>query len=191
MTDSKPYLQQLRDVHAALGIAADYLQRCALPVCHEPGQLAATEPDFYQRPQQLTPTALGAWQAMKQAAADQGVTLFLISAFRSVQYQHDLIAKKLAKGQSIEQILKVNAAPGFSEHHTGRAVDIGTNEATVLAEEFENTPAYQWLVHNAMDFGFYLSYPRHNRLGIDYEPWHWCFHASGESLASAIDSANR
>ena len=184
MTNSESYLQQLRDVHAALGIAADYLQQCALPVCHEPEQLAATEPDFLQRPQQLTPPALAAWQAMKLAAAQQGITLFLISAFRSVQYQHDLIAKKLAKGQSIAQVLKVNAAPGFSEHHTGRAVDIGTNEATVLVEEFENTPAFQWLVKNAMDFGFHLSYPRQNSLGIDYEPWHWCFHGPAESGVS-------
>lgn len=187
MNDSESYLQQLRDAHAALGIAADYLQQCTLPVCREPEQLVATEPDFYQRLQQLTPPAFAAWQAMKQAAAEQGVTLFLISAFRSVQYQHDLIQKKLAKGQSIEQILKVNAAPGFSEHHTGRAVDIGTNETTILAEEFENTPAFQWLVLNAMGFGFHLSYPRHNPAGIDYEPWHWCFQTPGESFTPASD----
>lgn len=171
----------MQTAHAALGITADHLLQCTLPVCEEPPQLVATEPDFYQRPQQLTPSALAAWQAMKQAAAVQGVNLFLISAFRSLQYQQDLIARKLEKGRSIAQILRVNAAPGFSEHHTGRAIDIGTDEATILLEEFENTNAFQWLKENAQQFSFYLSYPRDNAAGIDYEPWHWCFHAP-ESL---------
>lgn len=165
----------MQAAHAALGITAEHLLQCALPVCEEPELLVATEPDFYQRSQQLTPPALAAWQAMKQAAAAQGITLFLISAFRSVQYQQDLIARKLEKGRTIAQILQVNAAPGFSEHHTGRAIDIGTDEATILLEAFEDTKAFQWLMENAQQFSFTLTYPRNNSSGIDYEPWHWCF----------------
>jgi len=44
-----------------------------------------------------------------------------------------------------------------------------------LSEEFENTDAYQWLASNAAGFDFYLSYPRGNLSGIDFEPWHWCY----------------
>ena len=159
----------------SLGIPADYADSCKLPLCQEPAELVPTEPDFYQRPQTLTPAALAAWQSMKQAAAESGVEIFLISAFRSLQYQHELIESKLQKGRSLTEILTVNAAPGFSEHHTGRAVDLGTSGCPALVEEFENTLAFQWLATNAKRFGFQLSYPRDNASGIGYEPWHWCF----------------
>jgi D-alanyl-D-alanine carboxypeptidase len=115
---------------------------------------------------------------MKQAALAQEVTIFLISAYRSIEYQHQLIAKKIASGQAIDDILKVNAAPGFSEHHTGRAIDIGTSNCPAVVEEFEKTLAFQWLESNAGSYGFSLSYPRNNRYGIAYEPWHWCFKKS-------------
>ena len=112
---------------------------------------------------------------MREAAISQGISLFLISAFRGYQYQHDLIARKLEKGQLIENILRVNAAPGYSEHHSGRAVDIGTMDCDALSENFSKTDAYQWLVDNSYGYGFSLSYPRDNPFGIDFEPWHWCY----------------
>jgi D-alanyl-D-alanine carboxypeptidase len=166
----------LPELHQSLGIAADYGERCGLPLCYEPEELVATELDYYARPQQLTGPAFEAWTAMKAAALEQDITLFLISAYRSPQHQHDLIARKLQQGQLIEQILAVNAAPGYSEHHSGRAVDLGTPDCAALVTEFEHTAAFNWLGSNANNFGFVLSYPRENRFGIDYEPWHWCFH---------------
>ncbi|HVT32680.1 MAG TPA: D-alanyl-D-alanine carboxypeptidase family protein, partial [Rhodanobacteraceae bacterium] len=39
------------------------------------------------------------------------------------------------------------------------------------------SPAFAWLKRHASRFGFRLSYPRRNRHGIAYEPWHWCWHA--------------
>ena len=75
----------------------------------------------------------------------------------------------------MQEILRVNAAPGFSEHHTGRAVDIGTQDCEVLEEVFEKTSEFKWLQENAECFGFSMSYPRDNTAGFAYEPWHWCF----------------
>ena len=112
---------------------------------------------------------------MKEAAAQVDVTIHLISAFRDLDYQHQLLRKKLAAGETIEQILRVNAAPGYSEHHTGRAIDVGTLQCDALVEEFEQTPAFDWLQQYAAGYGFVLSYPRGNAAGIAYEPWHWCF----------------
>ncbi len=166
---------RLEVLHRALGIPSNYADSCKLPLCLEPGTLVDTEPDFYQRPQQLTPQAFAAWFGMRHAATQQGISLFLISAFRGVQYQHDLIARKLRNGRSIEQILRVNAAPGYSEHHTGRAVDVGTLGCDALSVEFEKTDTYQWLEANSETYGFSLSYPRGNPYGIDFEPWHWCY----------------
>ncbi len=80
-----------------------------------------------------------------------------------------------AAGQNWEEIFRVSAPPGCSEHHTGRAVDIGTPHCKVLDEEFEQTEAFDWLVRFAGKFGFRLSYPRGNSCGYAYEPWHWCF----------------
>ncbi len=175
MSNSKETRLNLKQLHKALGIPADYATSCALPLCVEPIALVDTELDFYQRQQRLTPAAFSAWSEMREAAIGRGISLFLISAFRGYQYQHDLIARKLEKGQTIEAILRVNAAPGYSEHHSGRAVDLGTMGCDALSEEFEKTPAYQWLVDNARDYGFSLSYPPGNPYGIDFEPWHWCY----------------
>ena len=170
--DAKIILARL---HQALGIPSDYAESCKLPLCIEPETLVNTELDFYQREQRLTPAAFLAWSRMREAALGQEISLFLISAFRGYQYQHDLIAKKLQQGRTITDILRVNAAPGYSEHHSGRAVDLGTLGCDALSEEFENTDAYQWLASNAAGFDFYLSYPRGNLSGIDFEPWHWCY----------------
>lgn len=112
-------------------------------------------------------------ESMRTAAAADQVTLLLISGFRSVAYQRQIIDRKRARGDLLEAILRVNAAPGYSEHHTGRAVDIGTPDSRPLEEEFENTKAFRWLAQEAGRFGFRLSYPRNNPQGIVYEPWHW------------------
>ena len=112
---------------------------------------------------------------MEAAAAADGVTLLPLSAFRSIARQSTIIRRKLARGQDIATILRVSAVPGCSEHHTGRALDLGTPGHLALEESFARTPAFHWLVKNARRFGFRLSYPRHNSHGINYEPWHWCW----------------
>ena len=75
------------------------------------------------------------------------------------------------------EILQVNAAPGYSEHHGGEALDIGTPGEPPAEESFETTPAFAWLSQHAARHGFSLSYPRDNPHGIVYEPWHWRFRA--------------
>lgn len=169
------YLKRLQNLHEMLNIPEAYISETRLSVYEEPIELVETELDFYGREQRLTPQAFAAWKSMREAAESEGIRLFLISAFRSVDYQCQIVRRKLDAGQSISQILAVNAAPGYSEHHTGRAIDIGTPECPVLEERFEETPAFSWLLMNASSFGFTLSYPRDNASGICYEPWHWCF----------------
>ena len=180
VTYSESFQNRLSVLHSALGIPDDYSNNCSLPLCKEPSELVDTEADFYGRPQRLTPDSFASWTAMKQAASEAGVTIFLISAYRDIQYQHDVIARKLEEGREITEILKANAAPGYSEHHTGRAVDIGTPGCDALIEGFENTKAFQWLKTNGNKYGFFMSFPRNNSQGINYEPWHWCFRSSDE-----------
>lgn len=177
---SEAYRTRLSALHDALGIPEDYMDTCSLPVCEEPDELVDTEADFYGRPQRLTQDAFVAWTSMKAAAANDKVTVFLISAFRDIDYQHDVIARKLSEGRAISEILQANAAPGYSEHHTGRAVDIGTPGCDALVEAFENTEAFQWLKTNGNKYNFFMSYPQNNPQGINYEPWHWCYHRPEE-----------
>ena len=97
----------------------------------------------------------------------------IVSGFRSIEYQASLIRNKLESGQSLSEILAVNAAPGFSEHHTGHAIDIASPGSRPLTEEFEASTAFAWLQQEASRFGFSMTYPRENQQGFIYEPWHW------------------
>lgn len=100
------------------------------------------------------------------------------SGFRSYIHQKNLIDKHLKNGRKLEDILTHIAIPGFSEHHSGRAIDIHAKDRPILGEDFEKTDAFAWLTKNADRFGFRLSYPRANALGIIYEPWHWFYTGS-------------
>jgi zinc D-Ala-D-Ala carboxypeptidase len=161
----------------ALGVPADYGRRHALRLQREPRSLAPIGPDIHGRHQWLAPRAARAFLRMRAAAGDDGVELQVVSAFRSASYQLGIVQRKRERGQTIAEILAVSAAPGYSEHHTGRALDLTTPGYPALEEAFERSPAFGWLERHAQRFGFGLSYPRDNRHAIAYEPWHWCWHA--------------
>jgi len=165
--------QEISSLHQSLGISRHHTDTCSFPLQHETPNLCDCEADIFGRPQQATPDTFGCWQAMKSAATSAGVNLYIVSAFRSVAYQGELIKKKLQSGLAIDEILKVNAAPGYSEHHTGCALDLSTDDCEPLSEEFELTPAFHWLQENAHVHHFFMTFPRNNSFGIIYEPWHW------------------
>ncbi len=168
-------LAPLRGMLAALGIDARYGVARGLALVPEPARLCFAGWDRYQRPLWLTTRAAEAWQRMCAAAAREGVVLEAISGYRSHAYQLGIFRRKLARGMALDGILAVNAAPGYSEHHSGCALDIGTLGEPPAEESFEATAAFAWLHARAVAFGFSMSYPRGNPHGIVYEPWHWCF----------------
>jgi D-alanyl-D-alanine carboxypeptidase len=156
-----------------LGIPENYGSDPLLPIYAEAIDLVEAGPNIVGRIQSLTTGTAAAWQGMMRAAKDEEIELVMVSGFRSMEYQADLIRNKRAAGQAISEILQVNVAPGYSQHHTGNAIDIATPGYKPLLEEFENSPAFAWLKEHAGRFGFTLSYPRNNPEGIAYEPWHW------------------
>jgi len=158
-----------------LGITEDFIEASPMSPCQECTDLVDAGLDLFNRPQQMTPRTFEAWCAMKTAAKSDGLELNLVSAHRSIEYQCRLIHQKLEEGRSLDDILLVNAIPGYSEHHTGRALDLHAGDGKPLEVTFEYHPAFAWLCDHAAEFNFYLSYPRDNPSGIDYEPWHWCF----------------
>jgi zinc D-Ala-D-Ala carboxypeptidase len=141
----------------------------------EAKELVSVGLDIHGREQRLTPQAAVAWNDMKAAADKNGETLQIVSAFRSVDYQKQIVQRKLAAGQSWEQILRVSALPGYSEHHTGRTIDVTTPGCQPLTEQFEGASAFRWLAQHAGEFRFTMTYPRNNKFGVAYEPWHWTF----------------
>ena len=169
----------LRELHKELGIPEDYGLDGGPPAFAEATDLVEIGPNLVGRTQRLTPRAADRWQSMVRAAAADGVMLLIVSGFRSVDYQARLIRKKINAGQAIGEILEVNAAPGFSEHHTGQAVDIATPGSRPLTEDFENTEAFRWLGKNAEKFGFSMTYQRDDPWGFIYEPWHWSMKEAG------------
>jgi D-alanyl-D-alanine carboxypeptidase len=169
--------RQVRAMLDELGVPARYACDPFLPVCPEAAELVSVGTDMFGREQRLTPRAAEAWVAMREAAARDGIVLDLVSAFRTVEYQRGIIERKIAAGIPMDEILRVSAAPGYSEHHTGCAIDITTPGSEPLEEQFEHTDAFAWLVRNAGRFGYAMSYPRDNAYGIIYEPWHWALTA--------------
>jgi D-alanyl-D-alanine carboxypeptidase len=167
----------LDSVHRELGIPLDYAASRGLSLQPEPAEVLVTVAVGDARPVQLIPPAAEAWRRMVDRAASDSITLIPLSGFRSTSRQTEIIRAKLKRGHTIAEILKINAAPGFSEHHTGRAIDIGTVDSPPLEEHFAATPAFRWLIENAGRFGFSLSYPANNPHGMAYEPWHWLWRA--------------
>lgn len=164
-------LERLRRV----GLDEDYGEKVGLALVPEPVALAFAGFDRYRRPLWLSAGAARAWALMRRAADADGVVLEAISGYRSHDYQLGIFERKLSRGQDLRRILTVNAAPGYSQHHSGNALDIGAPGEAPAEESFENTSAFAWLTGNAADFGFTMSYPRDNPHGIVYEPWHWYF----------------
>jgi D-alanyl-D-alanine carboxypeptidase len=170
----RPLVHLLERLHS-LGIADDYAERTGLPLVAEPNVLGYGGRDRYSRPLWLTTTAARAWRSMRSAAFDDDIVLQAISGYRSHAYQLGIFRRKLARGLTVAEILAVNAAPGYSEHHSGNALDIGAPGEAPAEESFEQTPAFDWLTRRAGEFGFSMSYPRDNPHSIVYEPWHWSY----------------
>lgn len=123
--------------------------------------------------------------AMVEAAQASGVFLAPISGFRSIKDQQSIFfTVKNERKQTVSERAEVSAPPGYSEHHTGYAVDIGDGAvpATNLNPNFDQTKAFKWLSANASRFNFEMSFPKHNLQGVSYEPWHWRFVGDRDSL---------
>lgn len=172
---AEPWRREIFALLDELGIGQDYGPRHRLEMIPENEQLVSIGFDIYDREQWMAPEAAQAWTAMQDAANRKGVDLQVVSAFRGLNYQAGIIRAKLEKGQNLERILSVSAAPGFSEHHSGRALDLKTPGEPPLEESFSGTAAYRWLGTNARFFGFRESFGRRNRHGLAWEPWHWCY----------------
>ncbi|RMD79876.1 MAG: D-alanyl-D-alanine carboxypeptidase family protein [Lentisphaerae bacterium] len=169
--------QKLWDVYQRYEIPVSFLLDADLPVFAMSQQLSRYQGT--DGPVLVDVQCLEHLVAMVRAAEEDGIRLMACSAYRSYEYQAQLVQAKRQRGESWGQIFKLVAPPGCSEHHTGRAVDFVCPEtleaADPLTANFAGTSAYRWLCAHAGAYGFAESYPTGNRAGFLPEPWHWCW----------------
>lgn len=131
---------------------------------------------------------------MLRKAKEAGHTIYILSAYRSMEKQTSLYEAEVAEWRSLgysptgakEKAGTVVAVPGTSEHQLGLAVDLVSSEYVQLDEGAEKTAGYQWLVKHCHEYGFILRYPngKTDVTGIIYEPWH--FRYVGKEAAEII-----
>ena len=170
------YAARIEELSRELGIPDHYAQQRQLSLQSEATDLVSVGASPEGNDCRLIRPAARSWNYMHAAARALAIELQPLSGFRSVDRQAKIIRGKLDLGEKIPDILRSIAAPGYSEHHTGRAIDISSPEVLPLEEAFANTRAFAWLIWHADEFGFKLSFPKHNPHGFVYEPWHWCWH---------------
>ncbi|MBE6878339.1 MAG: D-alanyl-D-alanine carboxypeptidase family protein [Ruminococcaceae bacterium] len=129
-------------------------------------------------------------EALEQMLADAraaGYNMYLVSAYRSHDYQVNLFNRKVNEYKALgyddteayNQASQWVAIPGTSEHCTGLAADIVSstwyNHNSDLTHDFEETEHFDWLYSHCADYGFILRYPKNREAttGITYEPWHY------------------
>ncbi len=128
----------------------------------------------------LPQAAAEGYEALRGAMADElGRTLLLDSGYRSDYYQAAVFLSVLQTNSfDLRTTAQRVAIPGYSEHGSvvSTALDVMTVDGVpddLNPWQFEETPEFVWLQTNARQFGFTMSYPRHNNLGVTYEPYHW------------------
>ena len=192
---SKPSTGEPNDVTSNSGSHSGYIE----------GQVAPSEPTYingilvankkYPLPSTYNkgedPVAKAALVNMLEAGKAAGFEYNAFSGFRSYEYQTTLYNRYVNRDGKANAD-RYSARPGYSEHQTGLAFDIGevNRQDLWLTEEFGETPAGQWLMNNAHHYGFILRYPKGKEhiTGFMYESWHYRY--VGVEHATTIYNAN-
>jgi LAS superfamily LD-carboxypeptidase LdcB len=145
--------------------------------------------------------AAGAFLALQEAAARDGIALTALSTFRDFDRQLRIWNEKFRGGRPllddasrpldlsqmcdeaiVRAILRWSALPGASRHHWGTEIDVIDRDALpaggaarLLPADFAPTGPFArldaWLGEHAGRFGFFRPYDR-DRGGVQPEPWH-------------------
>ncbi len=120
---------------------------------------------------------------MFSEAKSQNINLSITSGYRSYQYQKTLFNNYVAR-DGVEAASRYSARPGQSEHQTGLALDLASqNGKCTLSTCFKDTDEGKWLKENSWKYGFVLRYPegKEEITGYMFEPWHFRYVGKKES----------
>ncbi len=168
-------LTQTQEFLSSFNLDSNFIQKRKLRAFEDANNLVVADVSQSGREHELVSDAANAWKAMKEAAHVDSVSLIIVSAYRSFARQAEIVTHSIKNTKDIESIFKTSAPPGYSEHHSGKAIDIGTMGCEPLSQEFSKTDAFSWMLANAKDFGYRLTYPENNKYGFKFEPWHWFY----------------
>lgn len=159
------------------------------PATYAPEDLSVPDVPSSKAGLQLRQEAAGAAEDLFSAARQDGVDLSLLSAYRSYEYQQGTYGGWVERyGQA--EADRISARPGFSEHQTGLAMDVGAaSGACALEQCFGDTPEGAWVAEQAAEHGWIVRYPdgAEATTGYSPEPWHLRYLGT-EAAAAAMQS---
>jgi D-alanyl-D-alanine carboxypeptidase len=140
---------------------------------------------------QLRAEAARALESLTAAGKQQGLGFTLQSGYRSYSFQTSLYNRYVSQqGQATADTQ--SARPGYSEHQTGLAVDLGSAAHPECDVEacFGKTAEGEWLVKHAATYGFIIRYTSGNEHTTGYiaEPWHLRY--VGAALAQELQHSD-
>jgi D-alanyl-D-alanine carboxypeptidase len=156
-----------------------------LPADYVPTDLASASTAGFDESFQVREFVAGDLAALREAAEANGTPIEIEAAYRSVEAQQDLFARREAEF-GFDEAAARTARPGHSEHHLGTTVDFKTEGADDVFQSWAEEPTGQFVLENAHRFGFVNSYSRDRaeRTCYDFEPWHYRYF--GVDLATRI-----
>jgi D-alanyl-D-alanine carboxypeptidase len=189
----------------ALAMAADPVQLCPgqaatpepdgrvlghIPYAEAPASELVTAPAWFaigppcRVQREMLPDLL---KLLSAATATPGVgrTLRAVSCFRTVAHQREVFCSQIGpkkRCKDAAERARFVGPPGYSEHSTGYAIDFGVRPSPGCVDVdlcIATTPAGEWLIAHAPDYGFELSFPSGNAQGVTWEPWHWRWVGTG------------
>ncbi len=112
--------------------------------------------------------ALDAFNEMASDAADEGLSIYISSDYRSY-YDQERIYNNYVERDGQEAADTYSSRPGHSDHQTGLAFDLNS-----IDDSFGLTPESDWVAVNAHKYGFIIRFPegKDEITGYQYEPWH-------------------
>ena len=141
---------------------------------------------------QIEPETYRHFEQLRTAVKQKGIQIELDSVYRSVARQKEIVAEFTQK-YGADYVKQYVAVPGYSEHHTGLAVDICLVVDGKIIDDNDEMIAQKEIfaqIHPLLaDYGFILRYPqgKENLTGYSYEPWH--FRYVGQETAKKISGA--
>ncbi|MGN6446459.1 M15 family metallopeptidase [Amnibacterium sp.] len=155
------------------------------PADYVPPDLVTPEVPHTNLPQLRKVASDALVEMFEDAKEEDGITLYSLSAYRSYATQKSIFDRNTRELGSAKT-LELTAEPGYSEHQTGLADDLGDGTSCDLEVCFESHPAAKWLLANSWRFGWILRYPLGYTAitGIQTEPWH--FRYIGVPAATAM-----
>jgi D-alanyl-D-alanine carboxypeptidase len=171
-----------------------------LPRRYEPPDLVPVSQAGFDHDFRVRQIVVSDLEALRQAAADAGLPLDVVAAYRSYEEQADLFRRRQEEF-GYEGSLDKTARAGHSEHQLGTVLDFKSFGAVDVTQSWGAEPTGRWMSRNAYRYGFVMSYPdgRRSVTCYPYEPWHFRylgrdlaaqFHATGLTLREFLWTLN-